>query len=309
MSEVAPAWSVVVPVYNKAPYVEATLRSVLAQQCAGDFEIVVVDDGSRDGSAAIVQAMADPRIRLMIQANAGVSAARNNAVRQCRGEFVVFLDGDDLHHPECLSRLAALRRQFPVADMLAGGYVRVAHEDMASYRFEPLADVPGELMRDVPARFLQLGMPFFTSSIAVRRALFECLDVWFPEGENMGEDLDLWLRLAERGPVAYTAAPLAVYRVGRSDSLMGSYRDAVWLPVWRRLRQRALTGPMPSHLRSSSLRLAAEMEITLARRLARAGRRREAWRHLCMARAAARGHRWWITALGLSTGWKSLLNR
>jgi len=310
MSERAPVWSVVIPVYDKAPYVEATLRSVLSQRGAADLEIVVVDDGSRDGSAAVVEAVGDTRIRLVRQANAGVSAARNHGMREARGTWVVFLDGDDLLHPQALMAYGQMAARFPAARVLAGRDRRVATADAAAHRFADLPQpLPMREIADLPAVFVREGLPFSSSSIAIRRDFLRQQGLSFPEGESMGEDLDVWLRAAEQAGLVCTPEALVVYRVGLTDSLMGSYRDLAWLPVWQRLRQRALAGAMPAHLRASSLRLAAEMEVTLSRRLARAGRRGEAWRHLREARAALRGRRWWVTALGLSTGWQSLLKR
>lgn len=310
MSERSPVWSVVVPVYNKAPYIESTLRSVLCQKGRPEFEIVVVDDGSRDASASVVEALDDSRIRLVRQPNAGVSAARNRGVREALGDWVVFLDGDDLLHPAALMAYGQMASRFPDARVLAGKDQRIATTGVAAFRFTQLPDpLPLREIENLPQVFVKEGLPFSSSSIAIRRDFLQQQELNFPEGESMGEDLDVWLRAAEHASVVCTPEALVVYRIGLSESLMGRYSDAVWLPVWRRLRQRALTGGMPAQLRASSLRLAAEMEVTLARRLAKAGRNREAWRHLSSARAAARGHRWWITALGLSTGWKSLWSR
>lgn len=310
MSEHVPLWSVVVPVYNKAPYIEATLRSVLMQQGQPGLEIIAVDDGSRDESVAVIEAMGDARIRLVRQPNAGVSAARNRGVQEARGDWVVFLDGDDLLHPSALMAYGQMASRFPDARVLAGRDQRVVTTEVTAFRFVDLPDpLPVREIEDLPHVFVKEGLPFSSSSIAIRRDYLQQQELSFPEGESMGEDLDVWLRAAEHASVVCTPEALVVYRIGLSESLMGSYSDAIWLPVWRRLRQRALAGGMPVQLRASSLRLAAEMEVTLARRLAKAGRNRDAWRHLASARAAARGHRWWLTALGLSTGWKSLWSR
>lgn len=306
----APFWSVVVPLYNKQDYVEATLRSVLQQINALPLEIVVVDDGSSDDGPARVLAMADARVRLIRQKNAGVAAARNRGIREALGDWVVFLDADDLLHPRALAAYERLSNAFPEASIVGGKDVRVDDSKLASYR---LADLPEPLpmleVQNLPAYFLRRGMPFSSSSVAMRRDFLLDHALGFPEGESMGEDLDLWLRAAELSSIACTSAGLVLYRVGLPQSLMGSYRDLIFLPVWQRLRQRAQAGSIRSDLRSPSLRLAAEMEVTLARRFANASRQREAWLHLWSARAAARGHRWWVTLLGLGTGWASLLRR
>lgn len=303
-------WSVLIPLYNKQNYVETTLRSVLTQTTERPLEVVVVDDGSTDDGPARVLALADARVRLVQQKNAGVAAARNRGIREARGHWVVFLDADDLLHPQALAAYEQLSKAFPMADIVGGKDVRVDDSAFASHDFAALPEpLPMLEVRNLPAYFLQRGMPFSSSSVAMRREFLLDHALGFPEGESMGEDLDLWLRAAELSPLACTPAGLVLYRVGLAQSLMGSYRDLVLLPVWQRLRQRALSGAMRPDLRTPSLRLAAEMEVTLSRRLAKAARRSEAWQHLWAARAAARGHRWWVTFAALASGSRRLVQR
>jgi glycosyltransferase involved in cell wall biosynthesis len=104
--------SVVIPLYNKAAEIERTLRSVLAQTLS-PLEIIVVDDGSTDGSAAIVERVGGERVRLVHQQNRGVSAARNRGIELSRGEYVAFLDGDDRWNPDYLQTLAAFIARHP----------------------------------------------------------------------------------------------------------------------------------------------------------------------------------------------------
>jgi glycosyltransferase involved in cell wall biosynthesis len=86
--------SIIIPLYNKAPYVRRALESIAAQSLS-DFEVIVIDDGSTDDGAAIVAGYSDARYRLIHQANAGPGAARNTGIAQSRGEFIAFLDADD----------------------------------------------------------------------------------------------------------------------------------------------------------------------------------------------------------------------
>ena len=115
-------FSIIIPLYNKEASIAQALDSVLAQEYQ-DFEIVVVDDGSTDGGASVVENYGDARIRLVRQANAGVSAARNRGIEEARGEYVAFLDADDVWMPGFLSEIAALQREFPQCRAQATNYV------------------------------------------------------------------------------------------------------------------------------------------------------------------------------------------
>ncbi len=108
--------SVIVPCYNAGEYLAPCLRSVLAQTM-GDLELLVIDDGSTDGSLAVAQRIAggDARVRVFHQENRGVCAARNRGLDAAQGEFVTFVDGDDLLRPDALERMLALA---PGADMV-----------------------------------------------------------------------------------------------------------------------------------------------------------------------------------------------
>lgn len=105
MSDAAPFFSVVIPLYNRADIVGDTIRSVQAQDWQ-DFEIVVIDDGSRDDPAPVIEAIGDPRVRYIRQDNAGGGAARNHGIKAARGRYIAFLDSDDLFLPGKLSIMA-----------------------------------------------------------------------------------------------------------------------------------------------------------------------------------------------------------
>ncbi|WP_449473037.1 glycosyltransferase family 2 protein [Sphingobium chungangianum] len=105
MSDAAPFFSVVIPLYNRADIVGDTIRSVQAQDWQ-DFEIVVIDDGSRDNPAPVIEAIGDPRVRYIRQDNAGGGAARNHGIKAARGRYIAFLDSDDLFLPGKLSIMA-----------------------------------------------------------------------------------------------------------------------------------------------------------------------------------------------------------
>lgn len=114
--------SVIIPLYNKEPIIEKSLRSVLSQDY-DDFEVVVVNDGSTDRSAEIVKSIDDPRIRLIEQENGGPSKARNTGVKNAKGEWVVFLDADDEFLPGALSKFYSLIEEHPEVGMFGCSYI------------------------------------------------------------------------------------------------------------------------------------------------------------------------------------------
>ena len=288
-------FTVVVPLYNKAPYVELSLSSLQAQTLQ-DFEIVVVDDGSTDGSAERVAALQDPRIRLIQQRNGGVSVARNRGIQEARGDWVCFLDADDWLHPEFLARMQALAQRHPEVHIVAGSFKTEADRPDWSPQAWPLpADAPVEIITNLPRRWAKPS--FCTGTVAFRREFLQSLMPCFPEGERQGEDLDLWFRAAERSPVAFIPVPFLCYRTAVATSLMSGPTRYTLLPFQERLRERALSGTMPSQLASDALRLVSDVHVTLARREVQAGRRAAAWQQLRQGWRAMRGHRWWYTVL------------
>lgn len=115
-----PFFSVVIPTYNRAPFLPDTINSVLAQDYE-DFEIVIVDDGSTDGTAEVIETnyARETKVRYYKQSNAERGAARNNGFKQARSPYVVFLDSDDLMHTDHLSTLAKIVAEHPDANFLA----------------------------------------------------------------------------------------------------------------------------------------------------------------------------------------------
>jgi len=113
--------SVVIPVFNKRRYLLRALESVLAQTHA-EFEVILVDDGSTDGSLDTIGHLRDARVRIARQPNAGVSAARNTGIRLARAPLVAFLDADDTWEPGFLAAMLALRYRYPDAGLYASAY-------------------------------------------------------------------------------------------------------------------------------------------------------------------------------------------
>lgn len=286
-------FSVVIPLYNKAPHIAATLRSVLANG-APLGEVIVVDDGSTDEGAAIVAGMADPRIRLVRQANGGVSRARNRGIELARCEWVAFLDADDLWHPGYLSRLVELRAVHPDCAMLATRYA-LADDNGRQRTLEGDWDLPasGSLRVDDYFGLMSQGHVCCTISTAVRRSLLAENDIRFPEGENLGEDLDFFCRVAEHTALALAVEPLAIYvdstQVTRLSHLRLSTPVAPFLP---RMEARLRTGLIPPAKRAGVRRYIATKYEAAVLVAIREGRRAVALRLLGHPLLLARWRRW-----------------
>lgn len=121
--------SVVIPLYNKQREIGEAVRSVLAQTLL-PREIIVVDDGSTDGSAEIVRSIGSPLVRLVPQPNAGVCAARNHGIEESTGEYIALLDADDAWEPGFLAEITAMIDQFPGCGMYCTAFNIVSDDGL-----------------------------------------------------------------------------------------------------------------------------------------------------------------------------------
>lgn len=203
--------SVIIPLYNKERQIRATLESVLNQSYT-DFEIVVVDDGSTDGSAAIVESVQDARLRLIRQENGGVSAARNRGIREAKGEYVAFLDADDLWDPDFLKTLQHLAERYPDCSVYACNYDFVSPD--GTHRPTIIRRLPFTGEHGILSNYFEVASyshpPICTISLMVKKEAMQAIG-GFPLGIKSGEDLLTWARLACRYSIAYSKRVLASF--------------------------------------------------------------------------------------------------
>lgn len=203
--------SIVIPLYNKADSIARTLLSVQAQTIE-DYEVVVVDDGSTDGSADVVRSLADRRIRLFSQANAGVSAARNRGIAESRGEYIAFLDADDEWRPGYLATQLSLAGNYPQCDVFAAHYDVRSRDGVCTpsvIRHLPFQGEDGVLDNYFCVASCSQP-PLFTSAVMVRKTAIQGVG-GFPVGVRSGEDLLTWARLAVSCKMAYSRRTQAVF--------------------------------------------------------------------------------------------------
>jgi len=290
----SPRFSVVIPLYNKVRFIAGTVASALGQSLS-PLEVIVIDDGSTDGSLKALTDLRDDRLRLVRQSNAGVSVARNRGIDLARGDWVALLDADDAYHPQFLEALARAHALCPQADMLATRF-RIVREPTG----QPFAPWPVpqsfcevELIEDLRLRWMK-NAPLCSSSVAIRTARLRAMRPRFVEGESWGEDLDMWFRIADQTPVGLVDGPYSTVRCDVPGSLTSHYRRR-FAPFLQRMQEQALNGTLPPRHRTSALWFVAQQQVTLAREALAAGDRMQALSWLMQARRGLCTRRWHLT--------------
>ena len=200
-----PKVSVVIPAYNAMSYLPETLESVFMQTFT-DLEVLIIDDGSLDHIAQWFSEVTDPRVKLMKQENQGVSAARNTGIAHTQGEYVAFLDADDLWKPTKLEKQVRCLENKPAVGLVYTWTVLVDERGNPTGRV-----MASHVEGDVWEQIIENDMIRNVSSVMVRRCCFETVGVFDPS-LAFAEDRDMWSRIAFRYPFAVVKEPLICYR-------------------------------------------------------------------------------------------------
>ncbi|KAA2314349.1 glycosyltransferase [Pseudooceanicola sediminis] len=280
-----PKATIVVPAYNVAATLQETLRSLLAQTY-GDFEVVVVDDGSVDDTVAIARGLGDARIRIVSQDNRGLAGARNTGIAAARGDYIGFCDADDLWRPGKLAaHVAHLDGNSDIGISFSGA--TLIDEDS-----QPIGLSQRPRLRGITAAHMFRRNPIGNgSSPVIRRAALddiafrpmheELRDWYFDERLRQSEDIELWLRLmlTTDWVVEGVSGALTSYRVaaqGLSAGITAQYGN------WQRMVTKL--APLDPAFFARTLPAARAYQLRyLARRAVSAGQRDEA---LCLMQQA-----------------------
>lgn len=223
--------SVIIPAYNCARYLDEAIASVLAQSHA-DFEIIVVDDGSTDNTGEVLaKYKADARIKSVYQENKGAGGARNRGMRLSEGEYICFLDADDVLEPESLgTRHGVLAADESLAMVFTDYTLRpdgnsslpqhLHNSGFTEFFKSAMAPSPRGCMM-FSDRFIELFYdfsphPIWTGTVMLRRSVIDSVG-FFRTDIAVGEDSDYWLRVAEKHRFAYIDKATAVYNHYRSN--------------------------------------------------------------------------------------------
>ena len=209
--------SVIVPVYNGARFIEQTISSILQQDGSSEIEIIVVNDGSTDDTSDIARSFGAP-VRVIDQANSGVSRARNRGLAECRGEFIAFVDHDDFWQPNKLANQLAAFAEHPQVDVVFSGFVwwRPDAVNGAYPRPEDFTNEAAALgMDDELSGWIYHQMlldSWVLTSTAVARTKVVVDAGGFDESLPMGEDWDFWMRIARESQFLKLKEKTTLYR-------------------------------------------------------------------------------------------------
>lgn len=199
-------FSIIIPLYNKELSIKNTIQSVL-NQTYQDFEIIVINDGSTDNSAKVVESISDNRIRLEHQANQGVSAARNYGIKEAGREWIAFLDGDDLWEVNHLEEIKKMMHLFPDEKVYVTSFEYSDKRNAFKHpRKHSIFKIENYFKEALKERLV------WTSIIVINKICFDNVG-GFNESISRGEDTDLWVRLARNYDIVKSSIVTATYRV------------------------------------------------------------------------------------------------
>ena len=212
-------FSVIIPLYNKAAYIEKAIQSVLAQTFR-EFELIVVDDGSTDNPFVQLSVISQQlsvnapeiykKVRVIQQQNKGVSTARNNGAKLAKYDYIAFLDADDTWEPTYLEEMKKLIEAFPEAGIYGSSYFIVKNGKKRTASIGVEAHFDRGLINYCQVYAKTLCMPLWTGATTMKKRIFEDENGFKPK-LKLGEDFDLWIRVATKYPVAFLNIPLANY--------------------------------------------------------------------------------------------------
>ena len=278
-SQKNPIFSVVVPAYNNVDGLKRCIESVLSQS-EGDFELLIMDDGSGPEVLKLVDGFLDPRIRYEWESNSGGPARpRNRGIKLASGQWLCFMDHDDYWFPNKLSSVRTIIEDQTNLDIVCHHEYHIDHAQtyLKSVRSEPSGE-------NLYARMLVDGNPFSTSAVAVRRDFLSEFDLQFSEEQELvtAEDFDLWLRVVARSK-----------NVGLVDDFLGLYFTGSGMSFDTTRHLNARHKVITAHLSDPLVRVSKErvfrhkvvsgLEIDLAKDAMTNGSRKAAARHLSRA--------------------------
>jgi len=207
-----PKVSTIVPTYNYAHFLRDCVNSII-QQTYKDFEIVVIDDGSTDETRAIVESLIESnpgvQIRYIYQNNQGPAAARNHGIREAQGEYIAFCDADDVWAPEKLDKQLDLFEQDPELAMIFSDMSQQVEDGCYEESYFHKRGINPEKFTNVYSKLIERNNFIIPTTVVLRRKILDDVGI-FDERYRVGEDYELWLRIAKKYKIGYIDKPLVI---------------------------------------------------------------------------------------------------
>jgi len=290
--------SAVIPLYNKAPHIKRAIDSVLAQTSPPD-EIIVVDDGSTDGSGEVVSSIRDSRIRLIRQENRGDGAARNRGVQSAQGDLIAFLDADDVWKPRFLEVIQQLREKYPQAGAYGTAFEIIQPD--GSKRIPNFVILERGQKEGIVRNYVKKGIssffgrahPMCASSVAIPKNILE-ITGGFPAQAPYRNDLDMFLRIALLFPIAWNREILAIWYQNAVNRHFNIVRAKSEPAISCTVRQARKSKRLSSEMKQDLLEYGARFQLNAARDALVLGQRDSALQLLSYARGTKLFAReWW----------------
>jgi len=260
------SFTVIIPLYNKEPYIKRALETVL-NQTYDNFEMIIIDDGSTDEGVRIVSSIHDTRIKVFSQMNSGVSAARNRGALLAKNQYLAFLDADDTWEPNFLQEISNLIDEFPYAGIYATNNKFIYPS--GKVMLESFSDLFNGnnigIIEDYFGLFAKIQKsPFSNSNLCIPKKIYDEFG-GYKEGVKLTEDSDLWCRIALKYDVAFSVKPLANYFVALEGSTHTIFENKDF-EVVNTLQSALVNKNVPQRLEKSVKKLIALQKLGLIKR-------------------------------------------
>jgi glycosyltransferase involved in cell wall biosynthesis len=269
--------SVVIPLYNKEPYIERAISSVLNQKIQ-DLEIIIINDGSTDQGPEVVKSIKDSRIHLINQKNSGVSIARNRGIKESRANLIAFLDADDEWLPNFLDSILKMNKEYPKAGLYATAYeiLDPYGKNTTSNKELKISSFQNNIVILNYFQLVSQGMhPISSSSVCIPKKVFHEIE-GFPVGETWGEDTYMWGKISLCYPIAYSFEIGAVYHMEALNRSINNKQSVKEHPFVKVARESLKNREIPTEKIEDFKEYIAFLEIITANKKLQSGENKEA---------------------------------
>ena len=272
-------FSIIMPAYNAEKFIKDAIKSVLSQRYF-NFELIIVDDGSKDKTAEVIKSFKDKRIHYLYQNNAGVSAARNLGISEAKGEYICFLDSDDEWRENHLDVLIGLIEKYKECSLFVTGYdICLTDGKLIPKSKEILNKVKDEDFQSDDGYGVLLNYGYFlnTNTVCCKKEVFDKVGL-FRVGVKNSEDDDMWMRIFAHYSLAISKESTTIYN--RSNSSATNKRKITKDIFLERVDDILTSSEVTEKRKQSLIRIVERKKISRARKYILIGNKKEAYKLL-----------------------------